>query len=1059
MNANDVQVIFSASRKHLNTIGTNGFATMQELEKRSGCQISINKQHADAEADTGGALEEHCEVCIKGATREHIERAKHMLNEIIQMRINRAFVYSGEKVRPREHQDQHEKDPSCSSSSSSSSGSINAKNKRNSRSRSKSNNQVNAINGNDTIQQHPSNNTSSHQSSFQRMVEKSPSYINVTLSTTATATATFAATVRAGNDTDSSATASAPGVQQQQTKRNKLRREWEETCLKWGFVVLRQLTFVQNTFLDIMPSANSERGHAAAVPSLSFKKEEEEEGKYPSSDLKSQSTIVVNGCPATKEKDELIVSCIQHGSPAHEGGMMKGDIIDSVYGMKDPTLSLLFGIMRDSARFVVKIKRMESSFERDFREEKIDDANCVPLASASTSASPEMCDQQFDDGNGRLEANRDLDLQKNLVQPSDGDGQDLSGASRDEDSVGDDMVMAMVAMATVMEKKNTAGGNPTTDSSEVGRTRIDILQSNHKSSDKGVVNTEKVTEKKTHPTTSASLSCVGAASTSTSSDDGKKKYSTTLGTGNDIVLGSRVLEAYSLENVLMPVIKCAGTQRVIDHDKRNHGRIGKPTSVDRADAPIEKNVEKNVNASDGVRMAEEAPSLDQPDVQEEMILQEQDVLHYSFLSVGVEIASFDQPDRELPKDSQPQAECGRSTCDNDEQIRKEPLLDSPSSVQKRNKSKNRDERRAEDDVHKEENLLTALIEKSIISELDKGGSAPSRQKKSKSKAKKRKLSEDSISSKQEKVAKSKRKKERRQSEDEHAKRDAKQNEKSKKKRKKDRKASEDLTKSKKTIDESLSNTDKDIATSRDNRNKASTSSDTNNSGRPPRAATSEKEGHEGVLKNVQMFEAQKRERKVSDDDGRRRRKGAEAEVESRRKDPEQVSKANEIPARTRKYSITSIDSGVDSDSQSKVRRPSPLTIPRASPITISRQHSKVTVSSTSSKAGMGAVKSAKLKRLWPDSSVFSKRILKWSPPKVVMEDFKVRFKGSVKSSSKSKLPVIPSNFRDTSELIKYISPHILEEGIHSVKQEFMANSDRNGLWSRDLFAMHLRVSH
>jgi hypothetical protein len=65
----------------------------------------------------------------------------------------------------------------------------------------------------------------------------------------------------------------------------------------------------------------------------------------------------------------------------------------------------------------------------------------------------------------------------------------------------------------------------------------------------------------------------------------------------------------------------------------------------------------------------------------------------------------------------------------------------------------------------------------------------------------------------------------------------------------------------------------------------------------------------------------------------------------------------------------------------------------------------------------------------------------------------------VNSSSKSKLPVIPSTFRDTSELIKYISPHILEEGIHSVKQEFMANSDKNGLWSRDMFAMNLRVSH
>jgi hypothetical protein len=76
-----------------------------------------------------------------------------------------------------------------------------------------------------------------------------------------------------------------------------------------------------------------------------------------------------------------------------------------------------------------------------------------------------------------------------------------------------------------------------------------------------------------------------------------------------------------------------------------------------------------------------------------------------------------------------------------------------------------------------------------------------------------------------------------------------------------------------------------------------------------------------------------------------------------------------------------------------------------------------------------------------------------------MEDFKVFFKGSPKSNvDGKKLPVIPSTFRDTSEIIKFMSPHILEEGVHATEQEFLSNSDRNGIWTREIFSMHLRVS-
>jgi hypothetical protein len=136
-------------------------------------------------------------------------------------------------------------------------------------------------------------------------------------------------------------------------------------------------------------------------------------------------------------------------------------------------------------------------------------------------------------------------------------------------------------------------------------------------------------------------------------------------------------------------------------------------------------------------------------------------------------------------DYQPQAECGGSKSDSDDQMRVEPFRDS-LTVQTMDKSSNKDsrsERREEDDVREEESLLTAR--KSITSESEKGESVgvPPRQKRSKSKAKKRKVSEDSTLSKQEKILKSKREKERCQAEDVMVTKDTKQNKKKKWKRK------------------------------------------------------------------------------------------------------------------------------------------------------------------------------------------------------------------------------------------------------------------------------------
>jgi len=826
-----------------------------------------------------------------------------------------------------------------------------------------------------------------HLSSFQRMVERSPSYIELTLSIS---TETEYIPVISKEHEKQGAKRSNTGIDIQMTKRDKIRREWEETCLKWGFVVVRQLTYIQKTCADILPGG----GDADRDP---IKQEDEKESSQSQSvprsqsqaQAQAQSTIIVNGYPATKQKDELLVSTVQPRSTADEAGLVKGDVIHSVYGMKDPTLSLLFGIMRDSTKFLVKVERMESSLEREMREKQMDwsdvgvtananvtaNSSFVPLASLSTS---ENCTRDMVvDGHGS-DGNKDM-VGGGGGGDDDDNFQDLFGESVDEESI--DIPMG-----------GDDAKNMNTDTASVciqSRTNI-------------------------------------ASPESTSGP------------------GSRVMESYSLESYSPQEILAPDHEKAEKKSRYEAAPVGDAISFNPLNDPIAKKGpgKQSSSSNDGcVRKGLEFSSLDRPEVQEESKSQKNHVAQsrsnsFSHDSLVVEEAnSCHQSGVEVAINSQsPSAECSMSANDKDVQMAEEIFLDSHiahttggSEIQN-----SRNITTGEDEVRNEESLLTTMIEKSITNELKDDVS--SRNKKLKSKINKRKLSEDSTTNKKEKVSKSKRKKERRQSEDESAKKDDEmQTEKSKKKRKKDRKASEDLTKTKKSLDEKLSKADKD--SSGNSTGRKNTSDGAISSGKPPRRATSDKKGRDAKLSEVQTNNTQQKEQAMSGN-------GFEAEGMMAR----------------RSNSVTSIDWGADSDSQSRARRPSPLTVPRASPLPATRQTSK-TISSTSSKAGLGAVKSAKLKRLWPDSSVFSKRILKWSPPDVVMEDFKVRFKGSVKSSSKSKLPVIPAAFRDTSELIKFMSPHILEEGIHSVNQEFMANSNRNGLWTRAAFSMHLRVSN
>jgi len=499
------------------------------------------------------------------------------------------------------------------------------------------------VNGN-SIGHPPSNNnninsTSTHLSNLHRVVEKSPSYINITLTT-----------VESDNIL-----------------------KVGENYLKWGFVVVRQLTFVQNTFSDVMPNAYVEHGHGST---LLYK--EEEIVKEMDSCSDTQSNIAVNGYPATKEMDELVVSIVQHGSPAHYAGLVEGDIVDSVYGQKDPTLSLLFGIMRDSTRFVVKVKRMESSFERGFREKETE---YVPVAVVSERILGESF-QRCDDGPGRLEVHNDLE--KNLVRPLDGDNDQitLSAFMDNDDLLDNDIALAMASAPQSI-----------TDANAKFRLGVDINQAAGK-----------------------------AVQAADDSDDGRKRQ---------------------------------------------------VASFDRIHAGVEKND------------IEESPCLDKTDVQEESLSKEHDLLHYGFDVVDEEISSFDQSDVEPATDYQFQSDCGSSTNDSDDQKREEPFRDSPTvqTIDKSSNNYSRSDRRGEDDVREEESLLTA--KRSITSESEKGESVvvPPRQKKSKLKNKKRKVSEHSTLSKQEKISKCKRKKERCQGEDEMVNKDTKQNEKKKRKRK------------------------------------------------------------------------------------------------------------------------------------------------------------------------------------------------------------------------------------------------------------------------------------
>ncbi len=85
--------------------------------------------------------------------------------------------------------------------------------------------------------------------------------------------------------------------------------------------------------------------------------------------------------------------------------------------------------------------------------------------------------------------------------------------------------------------------------------------------------------------------------------------------------------------------------------------------------------------------------------------------------------------------------------------------------------------------------------------------------------------------------------------------------------------------------------------------------------------------------------------------------------------------------------------------------------------------------------------------------------MKWTPPVAIRNeiDDSVKFQGCVKqlNSKACQLEPIPSTFSDVPDITKHMTPHILEEGINSLHQEFLENS-RNGEWTRNVYTLYLR---
>uniref|UniRef100_A0A7S4S262 Helicase ATP-binding domain-containing protein n=1 Tax=Ditylum brightwellii TaxID=49249 RepID=A0A7S4S262_9STRA len=91
--------------------------------------------------------------------------------------------------------------------------------------------------------------------------------------------------------------------------------------------------------------------------------------------------------------------------------------------------------------------------------------------------------------------------------------------------------------------------------------------------------------------------------------------------------------------------------------------------------------------------------------------------------------------------------------------------------------------------------------------------------------------------------------------------------------------------------------------------------------------------------------------------------------------------------------------------------------------------------------------------------------MKWIPPQIVVVEVKDKFKNKNKfhfkgpvqpSGGSASTTHIPETFNNASEMVKFMSAHILEEGRMSLNSEFQEHSNRDGVWTRPTFVMNLR---
>ena len=113
-----------------------------------------------------------------------------------------------------------------------------------------------------------------------------------------------------------------------------IKETWREVCDKWGMVVSRDILYTQECFLE----------NDINICTDSYDKENSSRVQIQGENLTSKPRLKMIG-------SDLVISRVDSGSPAAVTGLMRGDVIHSIYGMKEPCPKLLFGIMSNSTTF------------------------------------------------------------------------------------------------------------------------------------------------------------------------------------------------------------------------------------------------------------------------------------------------------------------------------------------------------------------------------------------------------------------------------------------------------------------------------------------------------------------------------------------------------------------------------------------------------------------------------------------------------------------------------------------------------------------------------------